>query len=177
MLKAVGSTLTLFWLMYSLKCRTSLTKSPQHIKMDKMVGREIMREGVFEAKIEKLEDVQDFIANELESAFCSIKLRIQIAIAIEEIFVNIAHYAYRHEEGASGNVTIRIAIDEAVEIQFEDSGVPFNPLAREDPDITLRAEERKLGGLGIFMVKKIMDGVEYQHKDNKNVLVIKKMVA
>jgi len=138
-----------------------------------------MKEGVFEAKIENLEIVQNFIAAELEASRCPTKLRIQIAIATEEIFVNIAHYAYSHDVPVPvvGKVTIRIAVSDEVVIHFEDSGNPFNPLNKEDPDITLSAEERKLGGLGIFMVKKIMDCVEYQYEDNKNVLVIKKRVA
>jgi anti-sigma regulatory factor (Ser/Thr protein kinase) len=88
---------------------------------------------------------------------------------VEEIFVNIAHYAYTPE---TGSVTIRMSVQENIVIEFEDSGKPYNPLEKEDPDIKASAEEREVGGLGIFMVKKIMDKVEYRREGNKNILTI-----
>ena len=131
-----------------------------------------MKELNIEAKIENLETVLDFVSAELEAADCSMKLQTQIAIVVEEIFVNIAHYAYNPE---TGGAVIRLAIGDEIKIEFEDSGKPYNPLENVDPDITAGAEEREIGGLGIFMVKKIMDAVEYEYKDRKNILTIRKV--
>ena len=104
------------------------------------------------------------------------KVMMQIEIAVEEIYVNIVHYAYNPE---IGKATIRCEVTDnpmQVIIQFMDSGVPFDPLAKEDADITLSAEEREIGGLGIFMVKKSMDEVSYEYKEGKNVLTIRKVL-
>jgi anti-sigma regulatory factor (Ser/Thr protein kinase) len=130
-----------------------------------------MSEIFIEAKTENLDAVLDFVAGELEATDCPIKTQTQIAIAVEEVFVNIAYYAYNPEVG---HTLIRVSVGEQVVIEFEDSGKPYNPLDKEDPDITLNAEERQLGGLGVFMVKNIMDSVDYQRKGNKNILTIKK---
>ena len=95
-------------------------------------------------------------------------------MSIDELFGNIARYAYTP---GSGDVTVRVDILDsppAVEITFIDGGVPYDPLAKEDPDITLNADRREIGGLGIFMVKKTMDGMKYEYRDGKNVLAIKK---
>ena len=102
------------------------------------------------------------------------KVQIQINIAVEEIFVNIAHYAYNPEVGPA---TIRVEILEdplAVSLTFIDQGTPYDPLAKEDPDVTLAADERTIGGLGIFMVKKSMDDVKYEYKEGSNILTIVK---
>ncbi len=130
-----------------------------------------MKELTIDAKLDNLDEVLDFISGSLEEADCPMKLITQINIVVEEIFVNIAHYAYNPEIGYA---KLRIKVDDVVEIEFEDSGVPYDPLAKEDPNITLSAEERNIGGLGIFMVKKIMDTVEYRHEDGKNILTIRK---
>jgi len=130
-----------------------------------------MKELIIDAKIENLNDVLDFVAGELEASECSLKLQNQIAIAVEEIFVNIAHYAYKPEVGGT---VIRITVGDEIAIEFEDKGKPYNPLANTDPDITLNAEEREVGGLGIFMVKKIMDAMEYRRDGNINILTIRK---
>ena len=109
-----------------------------------------------------------------EEAGCPIKTQMQINIAVEEIFVNIASYAYAPE---TGSVRIRLqAVKDPARalITFEDSGVPYDPLAKEDPDVTLSAEERKIGGLGIYMVKQSMDHVWYEYKDGKNILTLEK---
>ena len=98
----------------------------------------------------------------------------QIELAVEEIFVNIAHYAYRPQ---IGQATVRVEVKEeplSVIITFIDRGVPYDPLKRSDPDVTLSAEEREIGGLGIFMTKKVMDEVAYEYKDGQNVLTLKK---
>ncbi len=126
------------------------------------------------ARTDQLEVVQEFIQQELENQECPMKVQMQIAIAVEEIFVNIAHYAYKPVEG---DATIRCEVGGdplEVTIQFLDHGKPYNPLAKEDPDITLSAEERQIGGLGIFMVKKSMDSLDYEYQDGKNILTIKK---
>ena len=96
----------------------------------------------------------------------------QIAVAVEELFVNIANYAYPDGDGS-----MRPEIctdDEAVTLRFVDSGIAFNPLQEEEPDVTADAESRKIGGLGIYMVKKTMDSVQYERKDNENILTVTK---
>ena len=135
-----------------------------------------MKDITVDATVENLEVVQNFVSEELESQGCSMKVMMQIEIAVEEIYVNIVHYAYNPE---IGKATIRCEVTEdpmQVIIQFMDSGVPFDPLAKEDADITLSAEERQIGGLGIFMVKKSMDEVSYEYKEGKNVLTIRKVL-
>lgn len=132
-----------------------------------------MKELLIDATLDKLDEVLGFVNKELEENDCNKKLQIQINIAVEEIFVNIAHYAYNPEVGGAA---IRISVGDEVVIEFEDNGKPYNPLEKLDPDITKSAEEREAGGLGIFMVKKIMDSVEYKHVENKNILIIKKVI-
>lgn len=135
-----------------------------------------MKELVIEAKVENLEKVISFVDEELESCGCPIKSQTQVDVAVEEIFVNIASYAY---ESGVGNVTIRVEVDNdplSVKLTFLDNGVPFDPLAKEDPDVTLSAMERPIGGLGIFMVKKSMDDISYEYKDGQNILTIKKLL-
>ena len=129
------------------------------------------------AQVEKLNEVLAFVDERLERYDCPIKIQTQIDIAVEEIFVNIANYAYTPE---TGDATIKVGISEdplEVTISFADSGVPYDPLAKEDPDITLPAEKRPIGGLGIYMVKKSMDNVEYEHKDGMNIFVIRKKLS
>lgn len=134
-----------------------------------------MRELDIEAKTENLDQVLAFVDEELEKYGCGMKTQMQIDIAVEEIFVNIAHYAYHP---AVGKATIRIEVtDGTVSLTFIDNGVPYDPLAKEDPDITLSAEERQIGGLGIFMVKKSMDDVKYEYKDGSNILTFSKDLA
>ena len=133
-----------------------------------------MKELLVEAAVEKLGDVLAFVDEQLEMYECPMKTQIQVDIAVEEIFVNIAHYAYNPEVGSA---TIRCEVTEdplSVTLTFVDKGVPYDPLAKEDPDITLSADERQIGGLGIFMVKKSMDDVAYEYKDGQNILTIKK---
>ncbi len=133
-----------------------------------------MKELRTDAKIENLDEVLDFVNEVLEESGCSMKMITQVNIVVEEIFVNIAHYAYNPEVGG---VVIRVALlREDLIIDFEDNGKPYNPLLQEDPDITKNAEERDIGGLGIFMIKKMMDSVEYKNRDNKNILTIKKVL-
>lgn len=128
------------------------------------------------AELERLKDVNDFIVEKLKKLECSARAQVQIEIAIEEIFVNIAHYAYNP---VIGKATVRLSVEEEkeqVSLQFEDEGKPYNPLLREDPDVTLGIEERGIGGLGIYMTKKSMDDVTYCYKDGKNILTIIKRI-
>ena len=135
-----------------------------------------MKDITVDATLDNLEVVQNFVSEELESQGCSMKVMMQIEIAVEEIYVNIVLYAYNPE---IGKATIRCEVTDdpmQVIIQFLDSGVPFDPLAKEDADITLSAEERQIGGLGIFMVKQSMDEVSYEYTEGKNVLTIRKVL-
>ena len=127
------------------------------------------------AVLEQVEKITDFVNGELQEDNLPGKLIRQIDIAIDELFANIANYAY--EKGKNGSVTVQVETEEApraVMISFIDSGVPFDPLSHEEPDVSLGAEERSIGGLGIFLVKKIMDEVNYRFEDGKNILTIKK---
>lgn len=131
-----------------------------------------MRTEIFSANVEKLNDVLAFVDEELEKVEAPMKIATQMDIAIEELFVNVASYAYAPN---SGDVEIKVeAKDGSIEVIFEDSGVEFDPLAGEDPDITLSAEERRIGGLGIFMVKKFVDEMDYCRTEGKNILRIRK---
>ncbi len=128
-----------------------------------------MKEIVLDAKVDNLPQLLSIIDEELENAGCSMKGQMQIDVAVEEIFVNVASYAY---EDGNGSCTIQVDTDPVnsyVTITFIDEGIPYNPLAKEDPDVTLSADEREIGGLGIFIVKKSMDKTAYERKDNKNI--------
>ncbi len=133
-----------------------------------------MKELTLTATLPALERVLAFVEETLSGAKLAPKLQMQLAIAVEELYVNIARYAYTPQ---TGEVTIRCGIEgdppQAV-VQFVDGGMPYNPLTREDPDITLDAQDREIGGLGIFMVKKSMDEMTYAYVDGKNILTIKK---
>lgn len=130
-----------------------------------------MKELTVWAAAANLDAVLEFISTELEAHGCPVGLQTKILIAAEEVFVNIAHYAYPMN---AGRATIRISVEERVVIQFEDSGLPFNPLMHEEPDIAAASDQREIGGLGIFMVKQIMDEVQYRREGDKNLLTMKK---
>ena len=128
----------------------------------------------FPAKIEALSDVLGFVDQTLESCECPMKIQTAICVAIEEVFVNVAHYAYG---AAEGDVTLSIDFDESsrqVTFSMADKGMPFDPLKKPDPDITLSAEERDIGGLGIFITKKTMDAVTYAYVNGENRLTMMK---
>ena len=131
-----------------------------------------MKELTTEASIAKLDEVIDFIDAVLEEHGCPMKTMTQINVAAEEIFVNIAHYS------GSEKATITISkSDDMAEITFTDSGRPYNPLEKPDPDITLSAEERGIGGLGVFIVKKTMDSVSYNYRDGCNIFTMCKRIT
>ena len=129
------------------------------------------------ARKENLPQVEGFIEEHLSEVDCSMKDQMMIAVSVEEIFINVASYAYPPGQGM---VTVRFEkLDDPAQviITFIDKGVPYDPMEKEDPDITLSAEEREIGGLGIFMVKNSMDDMSYEYKDGKNILTLKKELS
>lgn len=132
-----------------------------------------MKELTLPAAAENIEKAVAFVNGQLEAAGCPPKTMIQIDVAIDELFGNIAHYAYGKD---TGDATVRVEVTEepAVIITFIDNGIPYNPLKKSDPDVTKDLEEREIGGLGIFMVKKSMDDITYEYKEGQNILRIKK---
>ena len=136
----------------------------------------ICKELSIPAEIEKLPELLSFLEQQLEEAGCPMKTQMQISVAAEEIFVNIANYAYTPGKGIA---TVRLTISQdpvTATITFIDRGTPFDPLKKEDPDVTLSAEEREIGGLGIYMTKKTMDEVHYEYKDGQNRLTLVKQL-
>lgn len=133
-----------------------------------------MKELTIDATIENIATVTAFIDEQLEHRDCPMKTKRQVHIAIDELFGNIAYYAYHPEKGI---VTVRAEVTDnplEVVITFIDNGTPYDPLAKADPDITLSVEERDVGGLGIYMVKKTMDDISYEYRNGQNILRIKK---
>ena len=125
---------------------------------------------------EKLPEVMAFVDAHLEAAGCSEKAKNQVDLAVEEIFINIADYAY-HPETGTAQVRVEVKEDPVTAIiTFIDHGMQYDPLAREDPDVTLPAEERREGGLGIFLTKKLMDGVHYEYNNGRNILTLEKQL-
>lgn len=132
------------------------------------------------AVTDNLDAVLDFVNEQLENMGCTMKNQIQIDMAVEELFVNIAHYAYRN---GTGDARILAGPDpesgdpRVLRITLMDKGIPFNPLEKKDPDISLSVEDREIGGLGIFMAKKVMDHMDYCYKDGQNVLTMTRKVC
>ena len=131
---------------------------------------------VFPAKTDALPQVNEFIEQTLDKYKCSSKIKTAILVAIEEIFVNVAHYAYGENQG---DVAFNISFDKDtrnITFQMVDSGIKFDPLKRPDPDVTMSASERQIGGLGIYITKKTMDYITYAYEDNKNILTMIKKI-
>ena len=128
------------------------------------------------AEIKDITAVTEFVEAELEKIDCPMKTVMQISVAIDELFSNIVRYGYPDGPGPIAVQFVERRDPETVYIRFEDSGIPYNPLAKDDPDVTLSAEERDIGGLGIYVVKKTMDDVKYKYEDGKNILTIKKLI-
>ena len=123
---------------------------------------------------ENLETVTTFLDEILDEKDCPLKIRLQIDLALEEMYINIANYAYTPK---TGEMELRVAFDEAereLTLVLIDSGIPYDPLAKKDPDVTLSAEKRKIGGLGIYLVKKTMDSMTYERRDGRNIVTMKK---
>ncbi len=133
-----------------------------------------MKELTIEATPENVDTVIEFVDAQLEEYGCGMKEQMAIDVAIDELFGNIAHYAYKPDVGYA---TVRVDVLKdplSVEVTFIDNGKQYAPLAKEDPDTTLSVEDRPIGGMGILIVKKSMDAVNYEYKDGKNILTIKK---
>jgi serine/threonine-protein kinase RsbW len=133
-----------------------------------------MDELTIDARVGNLNMVVRFISERLEAAGCGMKQQAQMTIAAEEVFVNIARYAYGQ---GGGGATVRVSVGDEVVVEFEDCGKPYNPIDKKDPDITAGADKREVGGLGVFMVKKLMDSVEYRRDRDKNVLTLRKKLT
>ncbi len=126
------------------------------------------------AKIEDIPAVTEFVEEKLAEMDCPIKTVMQLSIAVDEIYSNIVKYGYPRKSGPAELKINEIDKPNGVELIFTDKGVPYNPIKAEDPDITLPAEEREIGGLGIYMVKKSMDDMRYEYKNGTNILTISK---
>ena len=136
-----------------------------------------MKSITVEAKIENVDKVTEFVNEVMEEKEWPLKVQMQLDVAIDEIFGNIAYYAYGK---GSGNATIQIEMEDnppKITLTFIDQGIPYNPLESKDPDITLDIEDREIGGLGIFLVKKTMDELSYEYVDGQNILTMKKELA
>jgi anti-sigma regulatory factor (Ser/Thr protein kinase) len=127
------------------------------------------------ATIDDLDAAMDWVGEKLEEMSCPRKIQNQIVVVTEELFVNICNYAYGEKKGQS---VIRLAIrDQILFMQFEDSGIAFNPLEHENPDVTAGIDDRQIGGLGIYLTTKWMDTVDYKRTDGKNILTISKSIS
>jgi anti-sigma regulatory factor (Ser/Thr protein kinase) len=136
-----------------------------------------VREITVEAAVDQIKPVTDFVNQQLDALACSTQIRIQIDVAIDEIFSNIARYAYSEKEGTA---TVRVDVEKeplSIIITFSDHGEPFDPLSKETPNtIGLPARKRPIGGLGLFMVRKTMDAVSYSYEKGQNILKIRKKI-
>jgi len=130
-----------------------------------------MKKITVKAKIDSLVDVMDFVNTELELHNFPASAQDDLNLVVDEIFANITHYAYDTDDGFA---EVSISVGETAVLRFEDTGKPYNPLDREEPDLDVPIEEREIGGLGIHFVKSVMDKVEYEYKDGKNILTVTK---
>ncbi|MCL2108539.1 MAG: ATP-binding protein [Oscillospiraceae bacterium] len=126
------------------------------------------------ARLERLHDVFEFVDGFMKNAQISAELQGKIKLAVEEIFVNIASYAYPNGHD-NDDVTVRLSVDSGrLTVEFRDSGTPYNPLTKPDPDTSLSVAERGIGGFGVYFVKSIMDSVEYRYENGRNILITAK---
>ena len=135
-----------------------------------------MKQITIEATVQNIPKIINFIDNAMDEWGATVKTKYRIDVAADEILVNISHYAYAPN---AGEVTVQMDLDEAtrmLSIVFTDSGMPFDPLQKPDPDVTLPKEQRQIGGLGIFIVKKIMDAVDYRREGGRNILTLHKQI-
>jgi anti-sigma regulatory factor (Ser/Thr protein kinase) len=133
-----------------------------------------MKEWSFPARTDSIPELTALIDTELEAVSCPLKNRMQLDVIIDEVFSNICRYAYG---AGAGDASVCFRFDgekNEVSLTFRDRGIPYDPLESREPDVTLSAEEREIGGLGIFLVKKTMDAVRYEYRDGRNVLQIEK---
>ena len=142
--------------------------------MNFVLERDDMKKLTVIAINENLDQVQGFIDAELEAVGCDMKVQLQIDVAVEELYTNICNYAYPKGEGTA-EITIDTEGDPpVVEISLRDTGKPYNPLEKPDPDVDAEIEDKQIGGLGIYMVKNSMDELKYEYTDGQNVNVIVK---
>ncbi len=137
-----------------------------------------MKKMTVKAGLDNLNRVLACVDEELETAGCSMKKQMQVDIAVEEMFVNIANYAYAPGEG---DADVCVETEETdggkrIRITLADQGKPYDPLMQEAPDVSLPAEKRKIGGLGIFMARKNMDDMTYEYRDGRNILTMFKRI-
>ncbi len=126
------------------------------------------------ASLDELDNVQAFIDEQLEAADCPMAAQMQVELAVEEVFVNVASYAYNPVTGVA---EVRVCVETdplRVTIQFLDHGKPFDPLAKADADLSEDATMEREGGLGIFLTKEVMDAVDYAYENGSNILTLKK---
>lgn len=136
-----------------------------------------MAQKEFIANVKELPQVICFIEGELDKFNVDSKTMMQFQLAMEELFVNIATYSYPDKNDGKCQITIQYDQEkQEIILKVEDNGIKFNPLKKEDPNTNLSAEEREVGGLGIFIVKETMDSVEYQYENQKNILTLRKKV-
>lgn len=135
-----------------------------------------MEELHVEATIENLDRVMAFLDEHLEAYDCPMKTQFQLDMAVEEIYVNIAHYAYGENTGDAWVLLDFNEDSREITVEFRDRGIPFNPLEKADPDVETSAQEETIGGLGIYMVKQSMDEVAYEYRDSTNVFSMKKVL-
>lgn len=134
----------------------------------------LRKEITVDSKIENVETLTAFIDDALAPYDPSMRAMMQIDVAVDELFSNVVHYS------GSQQMTLVLEVKEDVltaSLTFIDDGVEYDPLKKDDPDVTLSAEERKIGGLGIYLVKKTMDDIVYKREGNKNILKIEKKLG
>ena len=130
----------------------------------------MQEELVIEAVVENLDTVNSFVHKAIEKFNCSNRTLMQLDVVVEEIFVNIASYAYSPNTGLVKILLKTNTEPLSISLTFIDSGVPYNPLEKSDPDINLSADDRQIGGLGIFLTKNLVDNIHYQYIDKQNIL-------
>ena len=129
------------------------------------------------AKIENIGTMTEELNAWFEENDVSMKVILQMDVVLDEMLSNIAFYAYGDTPGDMTVEASMINDNKTLKLVFSDTGIAFDPLKKPDPDITLSAEERKIGGLGIFMVKKTMDHVSYERKDDTNIFTVEKNLS
>ena len=120
--------------------------------------------------------VQDWIREHLASIPCSVRTLLELDMIVEEVFINIANYAYGKQ---IGKAWVDLSMDDSGKhliMTFRDKGIPYDPLKKETPDLKSPAEKRAIGGLGIFLVHEYSDSLSYQYKDGENQLTISKKI-
>ena len=122
------------------------------------------------AQTEQVDILQDLLHQQLDETGCSMAIALQLELVVEEAFVNIATHAYT-QPGGTASFTCEVdRTARQIMLRFKDQGIPFDPLQSPDPDTTLKADERKIGGLGIYLIKKTMDKCEYVYEQGSNIL-------